>query len=186
VNYRYVAVDESGDLGFSEKASNFFVLSVFLYDDTFLSRKIRKFIQKLNHTKNNKKITLLHARNDSDKIKLKMVKFLNGLEYKSIVLVCDKSKYLDKNLYVDMVQYVIGVIDIYHTEEVFVTLPSNNKNFESEVKKISKKIIITTPANINVLQLPDFIAWCVYKKFEHKDDIFYSLIKDKINLRIFP
>jgi hypothetical protein len=62
-----------------------------------------------------------------------------------------------------------------------------NENFKSYLKnqvknnhKLDIEIEITSMAGEKGLQVADMISWAVFRKYEHKDDSYYNLIKFEI------
>lgn len=175
--YRYVAIDESGDIGNTKKSSRYFVLVAFMHNEENINRKIRKFIAKLNHNKSGKKISMLHARNDTDKIKLKLVKFLDTFDWQANCIVVDKNKNE-----VDYFEYLDSLVkNMDHVESILISTPTNNKSFQKKVLIKSEKIKIDTPVNEPTIQLSDIIAWTIYKKYEDDEDIYFNQLESKIN-----
>ena len=183
--YKFCAIDEAGNLGLTKDSSKYFLLSCFLHNDDNLERKIRKFIGSLNHNKSEKKINILHAKHDTDKTKIKLIRFLKTFDWRCLVVVCKKTKlvnnHLDKLLdYHQMLNFALSSINI--TENIFVSSPVNKFNFHEKTKSISNQIRITTMANHNVLQLADSVASAVFKKYEYDDSLYFDLLKDKIQI----
>jgi len=62
-----------------------------------------------------------------------------------------------------------------------------NENFKSYLKsrainthKVNLAIEIKSPHEEKSLQAVDFASWAIFRKYEHQDDRYYSLIKGKI------
>ncbi len=177
-NYKYISIDESGDLGLTHKSSRYFILVAFLHNEENIDRKVRKFIGKLNNNKSGKKIHILHARNDSDKVKLKLVKFLAGFEWRAKCIIVDKIKTgFD---YVDLVDKIIKNSE--NTEEINMSLPTKNKTVKDNILKLNTKIKIKEQSIDTAGQLADFVAWSTYKKYEDGDHTFYSLVSERLHV----
>ncbi len=177
-NFKFAVVDESGDIGNTAKSSRYFVLAAFLHNDENINRKIRKFIARLNHNKSGKKINVLHARNDTDKVKLKLVKFLEALDWKALAIVVDKQK--QRVDYFECVQKLI--FKMSHLEKISISMPITNKHDKKKILEISKKISIVAPTDDFSIQLCDFIAWSLYKKYEQKDSVYFDILKNNIEI----
>ena len=174
---RFIAIDESGDLGAGEKTSNFFVLCGFFYSDENIDRKIRKFITKINQNKSGNHINFLHAHRDSDKVKLKLVKFLNTLDFRVVAVVVNK-----KGKKVDYIQSLRTLLNELDFETVFLTPPTNNAYFVKKILSISNKIVVTTPAHQKSLQLADFVSWAIFRKVTQGDSMYFDLISKSVKL----
>lgn len=63
-------------------------------------------------------------------------------------------------------------------------LNENFKNYLSaQVKnnhKLDINIEIKTPHEEKALQAVDFISWSIFRKYEHSDESYYEIFKDKI------
>jgi len=45
---------------------------------------------------------------------------------------------------------------------------------------IKLEIEIKTPADEKSLQIVDFVSWAIFRKYEHGDESYYEMIKEKI------
>jgi hypothetical protein len=182
--YRFAGVDESGTLGLSILTSKYFILSCFLHDDVNFDKKFRKFIGKLNHKKNKKKINTLHARSDDDKTKLKLIKFLTQFNYRFVVHIFKKN--LSGNGELDYVELLRRLVENtekeYSVENIFVSSPKLKQSFQDSIMQISNKIELSTPRRTPVLQVADLGAWAVFRKFEFGDEIYFKILQDRIEL----
>ena len=178
--YRFAGIDESGDLGMSLKSSKHFILACFMHDDSDFDRKFRKFIGKLNHKKNNKKINSLHARLDSDILKLKVIKFLRKVDFRVSAYVVKKNKPQDGEFnYHKMLK---EVVTHNNSDKILVSSPRTGEEFKGKITSLDKRIVLSAPQESSVIQLADMFAWAVFKKLEHRDEIYYRLLSDKIDL----
>ncbi len=85
-----IFIDESGDLGFSENSSKYFIISLLITKNPI---KIRRCLRKFRDTipKSKKKINELHWNSSSQTIKKKGLKKLNECEFDIQTLIVDKS-----------------------------------------------------------------------------------------------
>ncbi len=165
--FRFAGIDESGTLGLSILTSKYFILSCFLHDDVNFDKKFRKFIGKLNHKKNKKKINTLHARSDDDKTKLKLIKFLAQFNYRFVVHVYKKNLTGNGELdYVELLRKMVENIEKkYYLENIFVSSPKLKQSFQD-----------------SIMQVADLGAWAAFRKFEFDDEIYCKVLQDKIEL----
>lgn len=182
--YKFCAVDESGTLGLSMNTSRYFLVSLFLFNDLDLERKVRKFIGKINHKKNRQKINLLHAKRDDNNLKIKLFKFLKEVDWQAVVCVCDKRKINGKNFeknldYQALLGFALGQLDL---EKIYVSSPVNKKEFHGDIQKIHPGIEVTTPSANCTIQLSDFIAWSAFKNLEDGDSLYFNLLREKIKI----
>ena len=77
MKFRYMYIDESGDLGFNDKSSKFIVISALVVDDYRELDRIIKNMRRNKFKKELSKMSELKAYNLYDHIKLYMLKKLN-------------------------------------------------------------------------------------------------------------
>ena len=62
-----------------------------------------------------------------------------------------------------------------------------NQNFQSYLSSqlvrnhdVEVRILIRTPFQEKALQAVDFVSWAIFRKYEHGDETYYSIIRGKI------
>mgnify|MGYP001594878024 CR=1 FL=1 len=203
----YIFMDESGNLGFDfkkKKTSRYFVIAFML-----INRKepIEKAVKKIfrSFTPKERKFhhNTLHAYKETPKIRKRFLKVLNE---KNITVI---SLYLNKNKVHTRLQetkhalynYVTNILlDRLCTKKIIATqqpitliasLRETNKflneNFKSYLKnqirnnhKLDITVKIKSPQDEKCLQAIDIICWAIFRKIEHRDNVYYNLIKPKI------
>lgn len=79
----------------------------------------------------------------------------------------------------DALKVVSQTEQLKKSEEQFKRL---SENFRNKILDLDKRISLDTPQHCPAIQIADFFAWAVFKKFEHNDDTYYKLVPEKIEL----
>lgn len=199
----YIFIDESGDLGFSERSSRWFVLTIVL---TGNHRLVEKCVKRVHRglKKKYKKVKELHAYHADGITRKRLLKQLSEIDDLQVhcIILNKKKVYVDlrkqktylynytanilldrlynKNSFKDDDQVII-CIDQRETNKFL------KKNFEdylanSLLKKGGKdfKIKIKPSHSEKCLQAVDFISWAIFRKYEHGDYEYYEMIKSRI------
>lgn len=196
---KYIFIDESGDLGFKKASSKWFLFAVVIIDD---SRALERIVKKVWKTLKNKKSGELHATHDSNKTRQKLLEIVGDLENIEIVsILIDKNTIKNQRNKNYLYNYTLySSIDVLFEREmidknesiyIYIDKKDTKKlisdslinNFLNHLKVKYKNIISITlqsSHNDKSLQVVDFIAWAIFRKYERKDEIFYNLIKDRI------
>ncbi|WP_420546003.1 DUF3800 domain-containing protein [Nitrosopumilus sp.] len=213
-----VYVDESGDLGFSEKSSRFFTIGYAFTKDRYPLAEneiIKHALKKLNKkTKNKKnKIEEFKFSNNTIKTKCKFLQVIRDLDV-AIGVICISKDSVKESLKQDLgrlYRYSIGntiitnlVKDYFFRQDpynsirfvidrslspkartLFNNYCEEKASFRSRQKdtEIDHRITIKheDSKSVPMLQVADYIAGSVQKKVERGNDIFYNVIKEKIN-----
>lgn len=194
---KYVYIDESGDLGIKPRSSKYFILAGFMIDnpkkiDNLIKNTYRKFkkISKMNEIKG--------TTAPEDVIK-HILKKLNNIDYQSFIIVLDKKNINkidynnDVNFLYDLLSSLLSnIIPIDSKTVIFIDKTKNkkqimnfNKSFRSNFNNISIEINHVNSINYKGLQIADLISWSIYQYFEHENDEFMKLIKNKLLKKVF-
>lgn len=199
----HIFLDESGDLGFSEGSSKWFLFTILLTDK---HRRVEKVIKKIHKglRKKYKNVGELHAYHTQDVTRRRLLKRLSELDDLKVlcVLLNKKKVYLDlqnQNNY--LYNYTANILldrlhnrDLVSGNEViklFIDQKYTNtfvkSNFENYLttklndwKNDNITIKIKPSHTEKCLQAVDFISWSIFRKYERGDYEFYDIIKDKI------
>jgi len=199
----YIFLDESGDLGFSQKSSKWFILTILFIDN---HRKIEKCIKKVHRglKKKYRKVAELHAYHSDSITKTRILRLLSTIEdLKILCVILNKKKvhidlqkqknYLynytanilldrlyNKTIY-DIKDKIFIIIDQRETNKF---LKENFKDYlNSSLTKKSKsnfEVKIRPSHAEKCLQAVDFISWAIFRKYEKGDYEYYEIIKNKI------
>ena len=199
----YIFLDESGDLGFKEKSSKWFLFTIVLTNN---HRRIEKIIKKIRSglKKKYKKIGELHAYHSLPETKLKILKLLSQeKDLKIFCIILNKKKvYGDfqqqkNHLYNYTANILLDrlhnkkIIKIDEPIELYIDQKDTNKfireNFEKYLKTNFKKrgsnkvsIKIKPSHTEKCLQAVDFISWAIFRKYERGDYEYYEIIKNSV------
>ena len=205
----YIYIDESGDLGFSDKGSRYFVITcVKINDDrtNVLFKRIPKEVREKSLTKKTKKLSELKFSNSSPLIRERFLTRAAKLDIEIYSLIINKEhtqQKLKDNLPV-LYSYLIKVLlekVISLNNKVSICLDrsmsSNQRdNFENYIntefyfrfQKVPELDIVHENSNCNeALQVIDFICGAFgykYNTAQLKGDFEYytSIIKDRIKV----
>lgn len=200
----YIFLDESGDLGFKQRSSKWFLFTIVLTNN---HRRIEKVVRKVKEGIQKSKrrgVHELHAYNAIPRIKLRMLKLLaQEKDIKILCVILNKSKvHIDfenqKNYLYNYTANVLleklyskKLINIDEQIDLYIDQKDTNKfirdNFEKYlkdnfVKKSSNKVLIKIkPSHTErCLQAVDFVSWAIFRKYEKNDYEYYEIIKNKI------
>jgi len=199
----YIFLDESGDLGFSRKSSKWFLITVVISEDGKCLEKIVKKVWR-SLRKKHKHIGELHASNEKDTTRIKMLRMImecDSLEIMTVIL--NKSKvYIDlQNQKNYLYNFTVNVLlNRLHSRNIIAngeaidlvvdrkdTKKSLRENFINYITNpINKRkgegfrVILHASHENKSLQAVDFISWAIFQKYEKGDFLFYEIIKSKI------
>lgn len=193
----FVYIDESGDLG--KYGSKYFTICALLVEEPLVLKRIIKRTRQKKLKKKIKNLPELKA-NNSDKLTREYI--LNRVAKTScqiVAIVVEKNNVMNRLFDVKnkLYNYFCGILmDKVH-------LPSNNliiiidkkhtntlmrEDFNNYIKnkltlKNSKLIIDISHKesfSLNELQVADFVAWSINRKFNANDEYYYKIIESRI------
>ena len=199
----YIFLDESGDLGFNfnnKGTTDFFIVTFLITENKKPIEKIIKNIHEGLRKKYKIKGGALHAVKEERVTILRLCRQIVKTDCQIAVIYLDKRQVetiLRKNsskIYNQMVSILTNRIieknrvDSNQKIELIASRKETNKfinqNFSNQLLKdlkISKfDIKIKAPHQEKSLQAVDIISWSIFRKYEHKDQTFYKIIKKKI------
>lgn len=194
---KYVFIDESGDLG--TYGSKYFTIAAIVVEEPKIIGRIIKRLRQRKLKKKLKQLPEIKANNSSKQIRKYVLERLNKSDCQIFVVVIDKSKilpYLTKakdKLY----NYLCGIllskvgsdskklviaIDKKHTNTL--VREDFNEYIKTKLEQCFKTLEIeiqhTSSYSKNELQVADFVAWGINRKFNTGDDFYYRIIEEKI------
>jgi hypothetical protein len=199
----YIFLDESGDLGFRKRSSNWFIFTIVLTND---HKKIEKVIKNIRKGLTKKyKLKELHAYHADSITKHRMLKKLSELDdIKIFCVILNKKKvYIDlQNQKNYLYNYTANILldrlhnkNIIKTDEpinLFIDQKDTNKFIRENFEKYLKDNLIKRGNNGKIeikikpshtekcLQAVDFVSWAIFRKYEKGDYEYYEDIKSKI------
>ena len=204
-----VFVDEAGDLGFNLRSSKTFVVSYFTTQDSQRIRTDTKRLLKRINNKYKRKISEFKFSKDSCEIKNRFFNLIKEMDicigYVAIEKRAVKDELKDKPLilynYLIVNYPITNILSRYNLTKISFILDKNltkeaRRMFDDYLKgKVSWKSFLMSkdePA-INIchldsqedpcIQVADYLADAIFSKFEHNNNIYYDLIKDKIQFK---
>lgn len=199
----HIFLDESGDLGFRETSSKWFLFTIVLTND---HKKIEKVIKNIRKgLKKKYKLKELHAYHSDAITKHRMLKKLSELDdLKVLCVVLNKKKvYVDlqsqKNYLYNYTANILldrlhnrRLIKIDEPISLYIDKKDTNKFIRENFEKYLKDNLIKRGNNGRIdikikashtekcLQAVDFVSWAIFRKYERGDYGYYEEIKDKI------
>lgn len=203
----YIFMDESGDLGFDStksKTSKYFVITfLFTQEKKPLEKVIKKVFSSFSKTELKHHSGTLHCYKEKPATRQKVLQSLAAKDVSVITILLNKSKVYtrlhDEKHF--LYNYVTNILlDRICTKKIIpldgpVRLVAAkretnrflNENFKDYLcvqardnHKVQLEVDICHPSGEKSLQLVDFACWAVFRKYEHGDDTYYALIKEKI------
>jgi hypothetical protein len=195
---QYVFIDESGDLG--RHGSKYFIIAALLTRNPIQIHRIIKRIRQRRLKKTIREKPEIKANNSNDRIKTLVLTKVSKADCSIIALVVRKDRIFDRLMGVQNRLYnylcsillenissngerVIVVIDKKYTNRLLM------EDFDGYIgRKLAFRninaIISQIPSHTsNELQVVDFVAWAINRKYNLDDSRYYDIIKDKISNR---
>ncbi len=203
----YIFLDESGDLGFDwkkGKTSKYFVITaLFTLRKINLERIVRKIFRSLSKHDLRRHKSTLHCFNEFPKTRIKLLRMLVSEDISIVAIYLNKRKvYTDlKNEKHVLYNYVANIlldriftnklIPITGKVELIASRRETNKflnlNFKNYLEdraikkhKLNLVVEIKSPHEEKALQVTDFACWAIFRKYEHSDESYMEIIKQKI------
>jgi len=193
----YVYIDESGDLG--KYGSKYFTIAAIVVDNPI---KLKRIIKKLRQRKLKKKIKELpeiKANNSNVIIREFVLKKVKEMDCKVFAIVVCKNNIFNylfdtqNKLYNYLCWILLKTINL-KSKKIIITLDKKHtntlirENFDKYIidklccspNNIKLEIYHKPSYSVNELQVVDFIAWSINRKFNANDDYYYKIIEDKI------
>lgn len=201
---KYIFLDESGELGFKETSSKYFVVSLLVCDegDIYSIRRIIKKVRGKIIRKKVKHLPEIKGNNSSDKIRFEVLQRFAKTKSEIFVIILEKSKIYEylkekKNKLYNYLSNIILNECSFDDAPVCLVVDKSKPNrslredFDSYIhRNLSLK---SKQANITIkhensqregcLQVLDFVSWAIFRSYEYNDPRFFELIKDKIVIK---
>ena len=201
---KYLFLDESGELGFDNKSSKYFVITLLVCDERELGsiRRIIKKVRKKLIKKKIKRLPELKGNNSNNKVRKEVLERLANTKTEIFIVILNKLKvyeYLKEKkdkLYNYLSNLIINECS-FDTKNICLIVDrskstrslradfDNYLRFKLKEKLTSCNLIIKheNSQRENCLQVLDFASWAIFRRYEHKDEEFYNIIKDKISIK---
>src|SRR3989338_417132 len=201
---KYIFLDESGELGFKESSSRYFIITLLSCDENEIY-SLRRIIIKVREKivkKEVKRFPELKGNNSSDKIRFEVLQRFSKTNSEVFVIVLEKSKVYEylKDKKNKLYNYISNLIlnecsfdDLSVCLIVDKSKPTRSlrEDFDNYARKrLAEKaqlnnLIIKHENSQNepCLQVLDFVSWAIFRSYESKDCRFIEIIKDKIVIK---
>ncbi|MDP4001738.1 MAG: DUF3800 domain-containing protein [bacterium] len=196
-------MDESGDMGFGNKSSKWFLFTLVVTNNVRKMEKIIKRVRRGLKKKYKHGYSELHAYHCDDITRTRILKELASLDISIVTTILNKEKVhidlqnqknylynytaniiLDRLINTNLInrdQHISLIVDRKDTKknlrENFISYITNAMH-----KRNHRKFEMTLSASHDEkgLQAIDFISWAIFRKYERGDYEFYEIIKNKI------
>lgn len=191
----FIFIDESGDTGNGEKSSRHFLLAAVICRNQKplikLVSSIRRRLQKKYRN-----IHELHAYRSPDTLRRQVVRKLvdiPGIELAVFIFKKSKQKKEKQSFYISCASQAIVAL-FHHYEatsisplEILFDQRDTKRSLREElIQTIKNTISENVSAKVSVvpsyasagIQVVDFIAWAIFRKYEHRNTEYYDIIKD--------
>lgn len=201
---KYIFLDESGELGFKESSSKYFVIALLSCDEgeLYSLRRIMKKVRSKIIKKKMKKYPEIKGNNSTDKIRKDVLNRFLLTNSEIFYIVLEKSRVFEylkskKNKLYNYISnlilnecslensHVCLIVDKSKTSRslredfdnyIRNNLTENNSNCKITIKHENSQ-------SEGCLQVLDFVSWSIYRNYEYKDPQFMEIIKDKIVIK---
>ena len=198
MKFKYIYIDESGDLGTKKGSSRFLILTALMVDKPEELDRIIKNMRRNKFKKELKKAMEIKANKSSKEMICHMLKRLNEIKNAKIFyMVLEKKKIISEYLVNNkhkLYNYVAGKLAKQipiHDMDVEIRIDKSKgkqllqQDFNNYLLKILKekenlgeiKIYHSYSHSWSGLQFADILAWSCFQKFEHNNNAFIDLIK---------
>lgn len=196
---KYVFIDESGDLG--RYGTNYFTIACVVVDDPKYLERIMKRVRQRKLKKPIKKLPEIKANNSNRVIREYVLRKVSKTPCDIFAIVVDKSKIMPNlfevkdRLYNFLCRILLTEIEVSDVLHVVIDKKHTNtlirENFNEYIKSMIKlrKSVKEIPIkhlpsfSSQPLQVVDFVAWSINRKFNYGDDLYYRIIESKIKNR---
>lgn len=199
----YIFLDESGDLGFKETSSRWFLFTIAITDNRRALEKVIKHARK-GLLKKHRRVSELHAYHADDSTRRRVLSDLAGIDdLKVFCTILNKRKvYVDlqnqKNYLYNYTANILldrlhskRLVDLYEPIHLCVDRKDTNKNirknFEQYIEQALRDrrggaVSLESKASHDdkCLQAVDFLSWAIFRKYERGDFGYYEIIREKI------
>ena len=201
---RYIFLDESGELGFKDLSSKYFIITLLSCDEgeIYALRRIIKKVRQKIIKKKLKRYPELKGNNSSNSIRKDVLERFKNTNSEIFVVILEKSKVYEylrekKNKLYNYISNLILNECSFDNPSVCLIVDKSKTNrslredFDNYIrKKLNEKsnfhkILIKHENSQNelCLQVLDFVSWAIFRNYEHKDPSFLEIIKDKIVIK---
>jgi arsenate reductase-like glutaredoxin family protein len=202
-----IYMDESGGLSFDfskkKTTKNFVVSFLFTENPREVDKAVRKIFAGFNKAQIKAHHGVLHAYKETPRTRVKLLRLLNDKNISILTIRLNKKRVytqLQDQKHV-LYNYVVNILLDRMISKKLIPLDSQirfvaskretskflNENFSNYLKNQTKShhrldiaIDILTPHQEKGLQAVDQIAWSFFRKYEHDDNTYADIVRDKV------
>jgi hypothetical protein len=194
---KYAYLDESGDLG--KRGSKFFVVAAILVEHPKILSRIMKRLRSRKLKKKLKQLPEIKASKSDKRIREFVLNRLRNTNCEIYAVVVEKTKIYDylydvkDKLYNYLCGKLIGCLGL-KAGKLIITIDKKHTNtlLRQDFDRYIKRKLSTLSGNLKVeiyhkpsfslneLQVADFVAWSIHRKFNLGDDSYFKIIENKI------
>ena len=188
-----IYLDESGDLGF-ERGTRFFIIVILAAHNR---KELAHCVKRVRQRKLKKNPPAeLKAFKVTDSIRSALLRYIARQNIEIYAFVLDKSLIPEKLRKEPNIIYnycasaaIERCVENNYIQELVVDMRGDlmaRVDFDKYIKRTVGDIKINhvESQNSELLQITDFVAWSIHRKYESNDDRFYDLISNKIRSEI--
>ena len=180
----YVYIDESGDTGYTNKSTRYFILTAVIVEDPFVLRRIAKNVHQYNLSK--KKMCVLHSNKEGQNVKNKLTKNILKSEIKCVTYIFDKDTFKAKDVYIHSLKEFAEYFYMNGISYVVIARKDIRKFYNSKIldmySQYGLRAILSDPAREKSLQIADFYSWCIFSYYEHGTSEYFLKLKNLITI----
>lgn len=201
---KYIFLDESGELGFKETSSKYFVISLLSCkeEEIYIIRRIMKKIREKLIKKKLKRYPELKGNNSTDKIREDVLKKFSVTKAEIFAVVLEKSKIYEylkikkHKLYNYLSNLILNECSLDGDKiKLIVDKSKTNRSLREDFDNYIRNSINrkNTSCNLEIkhensqkegcLQVLDFVSWAIFRNYEWKDARFMDIIRNKIVIK---
>lgn len=194
---KYVYIDESGDLG--KSGTKYFSIAAVIVDQPKTLSRIMKRLRNRKLNKKLRQIPEIKANSSNRQIREYVLNQVRNADCEIYAIVVEKSKIFDYLYEVKdkLYNYLCGklmvrlnisagklviTVDKKHTNTLF------RRDFDDYIGRklatlsggLKVEIYHASSYSMNELQVVDFVAWSINRKFNSGDDSYFGIIEGKI------
>lgn len=199
----YIYLDESGNLGYSNKSSKYFLIAML---STRNHKSIDNCIKRIRQRKLKKKfkeIPELKFNNSDEIIRKSVLKCIANKEANIYYILLDKRKVSDKSattkteFYTYLTGFLISqILEEKENIELIVDKPLSREKREEFNEYIKEKIIDKLKSKVNIrvehkdskedkcIQAVDFISGAIFSKYEFNNELYFNIIQNRIKQEV--
>lgn len=193
-------IDESGDLGFSMRSSDYFILAAIVARDALSIERCIKKVRRGYLPKKYKKTSELKFNKSNDNIKYRILKCASNTQNDVAYAVLRKHQVYDRlrNNHQIIYNYIFGTLidkiireyDLKGSLDIIIDKSLSGiqrENFDNYLEyrtDIRVKVDHVNSRERQCIQAADFVAGAIYRKYSYGDDKYYLKIENRISLAL--